>query len=116
MLPHLCLIVAQVAPATSPEIASGFEEGSLTDGLVIAAVGLTIVFVALVLISLFIAMLPRVLTAIGHVWPEVDERHALEHVEGETSEDLAVLAGIGFVLHTEFQRQLGGATASQKRS
>jgi Na+-transporting methylmalonyl-CoA/oxaloacetate decarboxylase gamma subunit len=116
MLPHLGLIVAQAAPAASPDIASGFEEGSMVDALVIAAVGLTIVFVALVLISLFIAMLPRVLTLIGHFWPEVEEHHAVEHVESETNEDLAVLAGIGFVLHTEFQRQLGGAAASKKPS
>ena len=78
--------------------------------------GLTIVFVALVLISLFIAMLPRVLTLIGHLWPEVEDHRALEHVESEADEDLAVLAAIGFVLHTEFQRQLGDAATSQKPS
>ena len=114
MLPHLCLIVAQAAP--DAEIATGFEEGNMVDGLVIAAVGLTIVFVALVLISLFIATLPRVLTLIGHLWPEVEDHHAVEHVESATDEDLAVLAAIGWVLHTEFQQQLGGGGSSQRRS
>lgn len=88
----------------------------MMDGIVIAAVGLLIVYVALVLIALFIATLPRVLVLIGHLWPEVDDHHGLEHVESEAEEDLAVLAAIGFVLHTEFQRQLNGDTASKTSS
>ncbi len=78
------------------------------DGVVIAAVGLLIVYVALVLISLFIATLPRVLVLIGRLWPEVDDHHGIDHVEVDAEEDLVVLAAIGFVLHTEFQRQLSG--------
>ena len=72
--------------------------------------------VALVLISLFIATLPRVLALIGRLWPEVDDHHGIDHVEVDEEEDLVVLAAIGFVLHTEFQRQLAGDTASKSSS
>ncbi len=84
--------------------------------MIIAAVGLLIVFVALVLISLFIATLPRLLTIVGHLWPEVDDHHGLEHSESEPEDDLEVIAAIGFVLHSEFQRQLGGKPASKTSS
>jgi len=84
----------------------GAEQDNLGDGAVIAAVGLLIVFVALVLISLFIAALPHVLVAVGTIWPEVSERHESEQSDGESEDDAAVLAAIGFVLHTELQSQL----------
>jgi hypothetical protein len=88
----------------------------LTQGVIIAGVGLLIVFVALILISLFIATLPRVLGFLGHLWPEVEEHHGFEHVESDEDEELELLAAIGFVLHTEFQRQVVGESASKPSS
>ena len=78
-----------------------------TRGVAIAISGLVIVFVALILISVFIASLPRILEIVARFWPEVDEPHAVEsHPESLVADDGHVLAAIGFVLHTEFQHQL----------
>lgn len=99
-------IVAQTSPPN-------FAPGDLMQGIVIAAVGLLIVFVALILISLFIAAMPKFLGFIGHLWPEVDEHHAFEHAESNEDEELELLAAIGLVLHTEFQRQLSGESSSK---
>lgn len=74
-------------------------------GLSIALSGLTIVFAALLLITLFIAALPHLLGMLHRVWPEVDHSHAHDdYPESQIAEDEAVLAAIGYVLHTEFQR------------
>ncbi len=82
-------------------------QDDLGDGLAIAIAGLVIVYVALILISLFIASLPRILTLVNHVWPETIDGHREDgHPESQIADDTDVLAAIGFVLHTEFQRQL----------
>ncbi|MCA9134365.1 MAG: hypothetical protein KDA45_14450 [Planctomycetales bacterium] len=80
----------------------------LSRGLSIALVGLLIVFLALLLITLFIAAMPRLLIWIGYVWAESGEHHSHEKARpvGQVSDEEAVLAAIGFVLHTELQRQL----------
>ena len=79
----------------------------MSRGLSIAASGLFIVFSALLLISLFIASLPRVLELVARVWPEVDDTHARAgHPESQVPDNTRVLAAIGYVLHTEMQRQL----------
>ena len=76
-------------------------------GLAIALAGILIVGVALSLISLFIAALPRLLEVINKSWPEVDEPHGKQsHPESLVPDNDAVLAAIGFVLHSEFQKQL----------
>lgn len=76
-------------------------------GVAIAVAGLLIVFTALLLITLFIASLPRLLGMLARGWPEVDEHHHWEsHPESFLPENDTVLAAIGFVLHTEFQKQL----------
>ena len=78
-------------------------------GLSIAAAGMLIVMLALTFISLFIAGLPRILAAVAKVYPEPVERHVKRtHPESLVADDEAVLAAIGFVLHTEFQMQLVG--------
>lgn len=80
---------------------------AMSRGVPIAIAGLLIVFTALTLISLFIGSLPRVLEMVAKVLPELEEpHHRPSHPEDETEEDDAVLAAIGFVLHTEFQKQL----------
>lgn len=76
-------------------------------GYAIAISGLLIVFTALVLISLFIASLPRILEYLAKYFPEVDESHVRQPPsDGDVADDGAVLAAIGYVLHTELQRQL----------
>jgi hypothetical protein len=49
-------------------------------------------------------------------WPEVEDHHGVETPESGQENDLAVLAAIGFVLHTEYQRQLQGDAATQTPS
>ena len=91
---------------------------STSAGVSIAIAGLTIVFLALLLISVFIASMPRILELVARIWPEVEERHSSKSLregssEGSDGGDGASLAAIGFVLHTEFQRQLAADQASQ---
>ncbi|TWU21174.1 hypothetical protein Pla52o_42080 [Novipirellula galeiformis] len=80
----------------------------LDHGISIAISGMLIVVFALLFISLFIAGLPRVLAIVAKVWPEVDTHHgkASSPSDSLASEDDAIFAAIGFVLHTEFQKQL----------
>jgi Na+-transporting methylmalonyl-CoA/oxaloacetate decarboxylase gamma subunit len=86
---------------------SQMTEPDRSDGLAVAATGLLIVFTALILISLFIASLPRLLELVAQIWPETDEAHGHpSHPESQVADDGAVLAAIGFVLHTELQKQL----------
>jgi len=89
----------------------------LTNGPVVAIVGLMIVFTALIILSLFIAALPYLLQQLSVIWPEVSEpsgRHG--HPESQVADDSSVLAAIGFVLHTEFQRQLDSQNSSEQSS
>ena len=106
-------IIAQSAVA---EVASG-ETVDFSRGFAIAIAGLIIVFTALLLISLFIASLPRVLTAVSRVWPETEEIHVRQsYPESQVPDDGAVLAAIGYVLHTELQRQLALDETSHKQA
>lgn len=90
---------------------------NLVDGAVQALVGLMIVFSALIVISLFIAALPHMLDKLSVVWPEVDEPAGNSgHPDSLVADDGAVLAAIGFVLHTEFQRQLESQDSSGQSS
>lgn len=95
----------------------GSDSSKLAEGAVQALVGLMIVFTALILLSLFIAALPRVLAMLSTVWPEVDEPAAnTSHTDSLVADDGAVLAAIGYVLHTEFQRQLETQDSSGQNS
>lgn len=92
-------------------------EANRGDALAIAATGLIIVFTALILISLFIASLPHILQVVAHIWPEVDEGHPhVTHPESQVPDDGAMLAAIGFVLHTEMQKQLAADKQSTNKS
>ncbi len=90
---------------------------TLGRGVAIAFAGLLIVFVALLLISLFIATLPRVLVRVARVWPEIDEPSVVDgQAESRLAEDESrILAAIGFVLHTELRRELAAEQASFNR-
>ena len=73
----------------------------------IASTGLVIVFTALILISLFIASLPRLLEQVARIWPEVEESAShTSHPESQVADNAAVVAAIGYVLHTEMQKQM----------
>ena len=75
------------------------------DGLWIAATGMIIVFVALSLISTAIALLPKFLDALEPIFPASEEHHLAGEVPAPPdNEDEALLAAIGFALHTEQQR------------
>jgi Na+-transporting methylmalonyl-CoA/oxaloacetate decarboxylase gamma subunit len=99
-----------MAPLVQPVLAQAELEISqpqgLADGAPIAIVGLLIVFVVLIFLSLFIATLPKVLGLLEHVLPESEEHQSIAHEEQDEDAELELLAAIGFVLHTEFQRQV----------
>jgi len=93
--------------AQAEAVEASATSAAIGEGMTIAAVGIAIVFSALMLITLFIASLPRILGLVGHVWPEHgDGHHENAHPENQVADDSDVMAAIGFVLHTEFQRQL----------
>lgn len=85
--------------------ATGLKGIADANGLGIAAVGLLIVFTALTVISLFIALMPKALAVLERVLPELDHHHgtAAAH-EQKTADEELVVAAIGFVLHTEVEK------------
>lgn len=83
------------------------QADTITRGTQIAIAGMSIVAVALILITLFIAALPKILEVVARVLPEKEEAHvAKSHPESFVADDEAVLAAIGFVLHN---RRHGGS-------
>lgn len=84
-----------------------------SQAIAIAITGMLIVFVALTLISVFIALLPRILAVVSHRLPEPTGGHAhsVSHTDATAiestsrSDDDAVLAAIGFVLQFRHQNQ-----------
>ena len=72
------------------------------DGFELAFAGMTIVFTALVLVSIFIAVLPKVLVVLNRLIPEV-HHHTAAPQQREASDETAVAAAIGFGLHTRKQ-------------
>ncbi len=86
----------------------GFHNISQAGGIGLAVTGLTIVFAALVLVSLFIAGLPRVLPLINALLPVAEGHHgvATSLATSPTAASVAtnalsdeVVAAIGVVLH-----------------
>ena len=72
------------------------------DGFELAFAGMTIVFTALVLVSIFIAVLPKILVVLNRLIPEV-HHHTAAPQQREASDETAVTAAIGFALHTQKQ-------------
>ncbi len=72
------------------------------DGFELAFAGMTIVFTALVLVSIFIAVLPKVLGVLNRLIPEVHHHTAAPQQRG-ASDETVVAAAIGFALHTQKQ-------------
>ncbi len=96
------LIKPYLAQATADVV----RQENLAEGGTIALVGLLIVFLVLIFLSVFIATLPKVLDLVGKFLPESDEHHSIADEEHNEDAELELLAAIGFVLHTEFQRQV----------
>ena len=76
-------------------LAYSFQNVIDNQGISIAITGMLIVFTALVLISLFITLLPRIVSALNHRFPEPAETAAV----ASASTDPAVVAAIGLALH-----------------
>ncbi|MGB7344001.1 MAG: OadG family protein [Pirellulaceae bacterium] len=79
-------------------------------GISIAITGMLIVASALLLIILFISALPKFLALIGKYFPEAKHSHgrsstSQSHPESQVADDEAVLAAIGFVLHSRLQNK-----------
>ena len=71
-------------------------------GFELAFAGMTIVFTALVMVSTFIALLPKALVVINRLIPEV-HHHTAPTQRREQSNETDIVAAIGFALHTRKQ-------------
>lgn len=99
------ILLAQAADTT--EQLSGWANVQQQNGVAISLVGLSIVFSALVLVSLFIAVLPKLLDLVSPYLPQVDESFEAPSIAESTVDDeKMVVAAIGYVLHTEMQKAM----------
>ena len=82
-----------------------FSMQNITDGqgLELAIAGMSIVFTILILISGFIALLPKILSVVAQKYPEREIHHTVPDPSGPPTDDGAVLAAIGYALHTRIQ-------------
>lgn len=72
------------------------------DGIAISITGLTIVFVALLLISLFIAALPHILALVNEFLPEPEPpAAAIPAPQIDPSADQELAVAIGAALHAQ---------------
>ena len=93
---------APSAPSDQPKA----EEVDLSRGIAIALSGMGIVVVVLLLIIGFISSLPKILAVVATYFPESEGHHARKksHPESQVAEDEAVLAAIGYVLHSRLNQ------------
>ncbi|WP_442484403.1 OadG family protein [Aeoliella sp. SH292] len=96
-------VIAQAVPPSNADGWAGVVEGR---GIELTIVGMAIVFSALVIISLFIAALPKVLEWLDPYLPKGHGPDAPTRDEQTTLEEEKVVAAIGLVLHTELQKVL----------
>ena len=73
-------------------------DNPIAQGLDLAFVGMSIVFTALVLVSVFIVVLPRILAVINPYIPP-----AQLHTQDKETDATAIAAAIGFALHAHRQ-------------
>ena len=96
-----------LAQAAEKATRLGWANVQEQQGVAISIVGLSIVFSALVLVSLFIAVLPWILDKLSPWLPHVDESHDSPSIAESTVDDeKMVVAAIGYVLHTEMQKAM----------
>lgn len=74
----------------------------ISNAVTISIVGIIIVFSALTIIALFIALLPKLLPLLGTLLPE--EHHTHEPSSSQTSDHEKVLAAIAYAL---FRKETG---------
>ena len=85
-------------------------------GISIALTGMLIVLSALLMISAFIASLPKILGVVAEIWPENDPPHVGKtHPESFVPDDEAVLAAIGYVLRLRSYGEPTGTDQSSKQ-
>ena len=92
------VIVYSVKRLMSIPLNIGWQRIMDGQGLDIAFTGMFVVFLALTVISLCIAMLPKVMAVLGSILPE---RPQLPSDQEATHDDEAVAAAVGFVLDEE---------------
>lgn len=80
------------------DLTMGFENIITTNGIAISIVGIVIVFAALSVIALFIAMLPKLMSLTVKLFPEVEHPHAATPSVDNSSDHDAVLAAIAYAL------------------
>jgi oxaloacetate decarboxylase gamma subunit len=86
----------------------GWEAIVEGNGIAISITGMLIVFAALVIISVFIALVPRLLELLDPVLPKGHHHYATPSPDEQTPLDHEkVVAAIGLVLHTELQKISG---------
>ena len=97
-----------LAQSAEPAPKSGWQNIVDGRGISISLTGMAIVFAALVIITLFIAAVPRVLDVLEPYLPKGHGHHASPSPGEETPLDHEkVVAAIGMVLHTEMQKAVG---------
>lgn len=86
-----------------------FQFSNILDanGFGIAITGMLIVFTALILISVFIAGLPRLTAIVNKVLPPVHHHGAVPAAKPADDGSEAVAVAIGFALHTQKQADKG---------
>ena len=75
-------------------------DSPIAQGLDLAFVGMSIVFTALVLVSVFIVVLPRILAAIN---PYIPPAQLHTQSQDKETDAAAIAAAIGFALHARRQ-------------
>lgn len=78
-------------------------------GVALSIAGMAIVFTALTLISIAIVLLPKVLQRLAGILPaahhgQLTARPAKAAAPAPTTDDTAIVAAIGYVLHTRLQK------------
>ena len=87
-----------------PFRASNVVEGN---AVAISVTGMLIVFSALTLITVFIAMLPRILSSLDPYLPAVsDHHHQPTPADALPMDEERIVAAIGAVLHAEMQKAI----------
>jgi Na+-transporting methylmalonyl-CoA/oxaloacetate decarboxylase gamma subunit len=98
-------LLAQTAGDTP---ARGWEAIVKENGIGISITGMLIVFAALIIISVFIALVPKLLDVLDPILPKGHTHVAPPSPEEQTPLDHEkVVAAIGLVLHTELQKITG---------
>jgi hypothetical protein len=107
LTPRLKFVVWNNRMPLSSLLLLGVTAGASTRGVAIAIAGMLIVATVLVAISLFIAVLPKVLAEVAKVFPEQEHPHSgKSHPESLIPDNEAVIAAVGYVLHLRAQGKL----------